>query len=529
MKRLSIGNFQEVGLNTDITADALPPSALTTLRNARIFSNRIVTFGGNREVSTAPVAFTPGHILYVPSSNGAYWVVCGIGMAGTPDDRAVYSYVDATDAWTDISDASIYENLTNVVNWTSCLFNNIPVINHPQSYPQAQDSLAYNADFSQLTWDGVNSWATEQKQCNAIASHKNFLFAMGMIEGGTDYPYVVRWSDAADVGALPGTWDETDPTNLAGKVALSGDGGEIMCGLTLRDSFLVYRETSIHVFDYIGGEFVFSIRDLSPTIGASSRHAVTEFNGLHYFMSKSDIYVTDGNSIKSILNDKIRLEYLFSIGQIDMTRYFVFKNPTLSEIWFCAPIGSTNTNVAFVYNVIKETFSIVDLPETYHIADGHVSEAALTWSTVATTWESEFGSWLVNTNSDTISTAYGFAVQSGATAPKLLELDMIGFLNVAHNPVIERIGLDFEDGDSVTVLEWIPAISIGHDIDFQIGTQEYHNGPITWNPVQTFSEGMRKLDIRATGKLISYRISSSVEGSWWLTGMKFGYEMDGLR
>jgi len=89
-----------------------------------------------------------------------------------------------------------------------------------------------------------------------MRSHKQFLFALGLNEGGTIIPDGVRWSSPADITGIPETWDELDTTNFAGITTLGGDGGNIIDGVSLRDSFVVYRESGITVFDYVGGQFV---------------------------------------------------------------------------------------------------------------------------------------------------------------------------------------------------------------------------------------------------------------------------------
>jgi hypothetical protein len=75
-------------------------------------------------------------------------------------------------------------------------------------------------------------------------------------EGGTPYPFMVKWSNLAVPGALPSTWNEADATQDAGEFDLAEGQDPIVDGLGLKDSFIVYKESSTWALDYIGGAFV---------------------------------------------------------------------------------------------------------------------------------------------------------------------------------------------------------------------------------------------------------------------------------
>lgn len=533
METLHITGFEQVAFNSDVSPDMLPVNALTRAENAHLLTNRVYAIGGYSDLAEVPSLFDPGHSIFVKNDSGSYWVICGTGVENSPsaDDKAVYSY-DGTN-FTDVSSsAAIYSNLLNPNYWTSCLFNNKPVINHPQSYPQTQASASASSDFAEIYWDGTTTWATAGMSCRAIASHKEFLFAMDMTESAVELPYVVRWSDAADPGAMPSSWDETVPTNLAGKVALSAEGGRCLNGKSLRDSFIVYRENSIHTFDFVGGQYVFARRDLSTTIGMVGRHAVAELNGVHYFISQGDIYKNDGSSITSILSNKNKLYFLSNASQEDISKSFVFTVPLIDEVWFCFPAGSSSVNRALVYNVASESFTTVSLTPTYHIASGYPASTVELWSDMTDNWEDAFGSWFVNAPGSMISSAYYCTIESGATKSRLQALNTIGFAtDVDFETIIERSSLRITDSDdSSTILEMYPHHNTGGDtIYFSIGTQDYPYGAITWHPEQAISQSLRKLDIRATGKYFAYRFRSSGKAAWYLAGLTFKYVHDGVR
>lgn len=530
MKTLHITGFEQGGLNSDISADLLPVSAMTTVLNGRIVSNRLYSIGGYENKSTATVLFTPAHMRFIKAATGSYWVVAGIGINGAPDDRAVYSF-DGT-SWVDVSTGTnIYDNLINPNQWTSCLFNGRPIINHPQSYPQTQLTAVSTTDFSEIFWDGATNWRTAGMKCGAMASHKEFLFAMNMTEGASELPYVVRWSDAADPGAMPSTWDETVPTNLAGKVSLPAAGGVCLNGLTLRDSFLVYRESSIHSFDFVGGEFVFNVRSVADTIGAAGRNSICEYLGVHYFVSRDGLFMTDGNSVESVIKDKAKISFLSTVNQESIANSFVFSLPILNEIWFCLPIGAAYPNLAYVYNVDNKNITLVDLQESYHMASGYPASTTPTWASATSTWDEAYGSWLVSSSGSGIPSVYYCTIQSGSTLASLNSLNIIGFgSDISVTAKFERVSLLLEEGDfSFTLLEAFPHFSSPADVYLKIGTQESPFGAVTWHPEVTITPGQRKVDLRATGKYFCYSIRSDAKYTWYMSGMTLKYVVDGER
>lgn len=532
MQSFKITDLQNAGYNSDISPELLPANALTTVNNAHFLANRLYAIGGYEDLGEVPSLFDPGHVRFVQGASEAYWVIFGAGVENSPsaDDKAIYTYSGGTFVDVSVSTA-IYDNLLAPNEWTSCLFSNLVVATHNQSYPQVQLTADSTADFTEIFWDGATTWQAEGMSCGAIASHKNFLFAMNMTEGGTELPYVVRWSDAADVGAMPSTWDETVPTNLAGKVALAAEGGKCLNGLSLRDSFIVYRESSVHAFDFVGGQYVFNQRMIASGIGALGRHSFCEYNNMHYFMSAGDIYETDGNSFSSILTNKARLLLIGTMNQKYAFRSFVFTVPVLGEIWFCFPSGSELVNSAIVYNVESKAITTVDLAPTYHAGAGFPSSSDKTWNDLVESWDNTFGSWYVSSAGKAISQAYFCTVEDGATKSRLGSINTVGFSTSSDfETVFERASLPLtEDYESSTILEVYPHHSASSDIYFTIGTQNTPFDAIDWHDEQTVASGQRKIDVRATGKYFSYRFRSLGKEAWYLSGLTIRFEHDGLR
>jgi hypothetical protein len=169
------------------------------------------------------------------------------------------------------------------------------------------------------------------------ASYKDFLVALNLIKGGTEYPAMVKWSDAALYNAVPGSWDEGDPTTLAGETTLTDMRGPIIDGLSLRDSFIIYGDNEVWEMNYVGGTFVFDFRKRFDDVGILNTNCAVEVDGQHYVFDAFDLYTHDGTSKQSIAHDRVK-DFVFG-GLIKELRHraFVTHNPKLNEVLFCYP------------------------------------------------------------------------------------------------------------------------------------------------------------------------------------------------
>ena len=96
--------------------------------------------------------------------------------------------------------------------------------------------------------------------------------------------------------------------------------------------------------NYVGGAFTFNVREKFKDTGLFARDAVVDLgDGRHVMMSTNDVMVHNGNSIRSVIDDKVKT-FLFS--EIDSTYYyktFLAHNKIRNEVWICFPqTGATN-------------------------------------------------------------------------------------------------------------------------------------------------------------------------------------------
>ena len=513
-KLIQIRDFAKSGLNSDLLPWDLQPSFLTEVRNIRIANSRLNSSSGHYYWSTMPDGIDPGFIGFV----SGFWILCSVD--------SIYAFNGSS--YADISSDLGYPGVADSTDWTGCLLSRIPIANNPSWYPEYWPQLSLGITMEPLPWDATQTWDDANQSCKIMRSHKQFLFALNLVDNGVDIKDGVRWSSPADIGGIPETWDPLDITNVAGITNLGGGSGDIVDGLTLRDAFVVYRESGISVFDYVGGQYVWRIRHLDSTAGLLNKNCIAEVNGIHYFIGDGDVFKTDGNTVTSLMNHRVKNRFLSSIDSQTFDSSYVIKNKATSELWFCIPeVGHTYPNAAYIYNWLDDTWSIRDIPEAKFAAYGAQGSAIVTWDSMVNTWDTIDAPWDRNQRTpfdDNIIAPYnGDLVTIDYSNGQVLE---------GYGSIVERIGLPLEGLDTVTTItRAYPHIKSRGDVFVQIGSQDYPGAPTRWKaPVLFNSEYQRKVDVRTTGELHCFRIYSSVEnGDFEISGIDVEYVLAGTR
>jgi len=375
--------------------------------------------------------------------------------------------------------------------------------------------------------------------CKSMRAFRSFLIALNITKDGVNFPRVVKWSTESATQTLPTSWNETTSTVDAGEFELADSKGDILDGLQLRDSFMIYKEDAVYSMTFVGTPFIFSFRQLSPTIGAIAKNCVAEFDGGHAIFGKGNFYINDGQRIKPILPMKLK-EYVFqSIDGQQTNKCFVTADYGRTEILFCFTADGATTdqpNKAVVWNYITNTFTIRDIPDLSHIGYGNVGNPvrATTWAATTDTWESSTGPW---TMSYDLQDKVLLFADPGNTK---LYRDNSGNKEdtTFMDSYIERSGLTLnEQGqpDQTTVKRIsaiYPKMSISSDntIKVYLGTSMSTEEGITWNSPTTFNPNTQsKVSVRGTGKLYAVKFESTTDMDWELDGYAIDVKNIGAR
>lgn len=530
MSLFNLPNIAVKGINTDIAPWDLPAEYISDGINFRTDKNSIISYGGKSLVAEAPESFSPGYGILLRGVLGNFAV-----MAGT---TAIYAYQTGYDNIsnnTSVPDGEEY-------NWVGCLNGSVLVLNNFAISPvywngrsepvvdlpwNINNSDPYDDDGSGLA---TVTWKEQGYSAKSIRSHKNYLIAMNLDDQVLS-SNSFRWSHPADENGIPFTWDPLNKSGTAGVQALGGDGGEIIDGLSLRDSFVIYSEKAIDVIDLSGDEFIWRRRELSKTVGLLAKNCVVEVKGIHYLMTRGDIVRCDGNNITSIAHDRIqkRLE-LLNTERLD--RSFAFSNDKNKEIWFCIPeLDSDNVTVAFIYQWKEDAWAIRELPvETgYIVAAPEIIATDDAWDDTddTITWETGFEEWNYGA-SDVTFAIHPYSINHATSTLDLLDTSSS---DDELNTFIERTDLPIDGQVQVTTITRLYPQMVGSSpVSIQVGSQDRANGAIRWKPAQEFDPSIqRKLDVRTTGALHCYRIESIGTGAFRLAGIDVEYQLDGIR
>ena len=373
----------------------------------------------------------------------------------------------------------------------------------------------------------------------SIRAFRSFLVALNINRGGIDYPRLVKWSREAGLQDIPSSWIDTTSTVDAGEYELADTKGDILDGLQLRDTFMIYKEDATYSMSYVGTPFIFSFRQLSPTIGAIAKNCVAEFDGGHAIFGKGNFYINDGQRLKPILPQKLK-EYVFTTidgGQIE--KCFVAADYGRTEILFCYTSDGALTlepDEAVVWNYITNTFTIREIPDTAHMGYGNVGNptTSTTWAAASDGWDTITGPW---TMSYDLQDKVLLFADPGKTK---LYRDRSGNKNDTSDMTsfIERTGITVGSNgqpDQTTVKRissiW-PKMSINstNEINVYLGTQMSTQDGVSWGSPVTFNPNTQsKVSVRGTGKLYGVRFESTTDMHWELDGYTIEVEDAGRR
>ena len=600
MALIPVENVGEVGIVKDINPWQLPPNVWSDGNNVRSEHGAIVKSPGYSEVmATVPVA--PYYVTHLVTGVNEYWIVGGLTAIHVYDDSSVSNTLDGgisdaattitvdstvgfesngtitigsedipytgksatqftgcsrggsaaahldgaavsrTNKWYDLTrgpGAGGAYAATATENWTATVIGGVLVMTNGFDEPQYWELIS-GVPATIQKMQNLNNF-TASTECKSMRAFRSFLVALNITTSGINYPRVVKWSTESAIQTTPTSWDVSSATVDAGEYELADSKGEILDGLPLRDTFMIYKEDSIYGMSYVGTPFIFQFNQLSPSVGALSKNCVAEFDGGHFFLGNGDVYINDGQRIQSILPHKIR-DYIF--GEIDGANFkksFVVADYGNTEMWACFPTPTSATNQcnkAVVWNWTNKAFTIRDLPDLAGAGYGTIPDpnSFTTWAAAIPTWSSALGTW-----TETWSQSENVIVMASPTDTKLYrnasgnredDTDMTSF--------IERTGMTMnaqQQNDQSTVKRikavW-PKMEVtgsGNTVNVYVGTQNSTEEAVTWSSAIAFNpDTQSKVSVRKSGKLYGIKFESTGDFDWRLDGYEFELDDAGRR
>ncbi len=513
--------LQPRGIVPDQPGHFVGPESWTGGENVSFRAARIQRVGGLKSVwqDASPFLDDPQHLLYSPNDGVAYWVMCSNDKMSVTDGVTHTAITPAGGL------ASVDYN-----QWVSSQLNGLGV------FTNGADMPIYWGGNTVQACETLPDWPVDTV-CYSLRPCKFFLIGMN-IDGpsGLLNDYLV-WSDAAAPGQVPQSWTAgTD--SQAGDNVLGDETGPILDGLALRDDFIIYKRHATYIMTYVGGAEVMAFRKLWTGVGLLTKNCVAELNGFHYMLADGDIMVHDGQTIRSIADDRIR-ETLFTLmDNANFQNSYVVANPTNNEVYFCIPTGGIpEARYALIYHVDSDVWGTREIPSCPHGAHGIVPTDATaaeepTWEEIDTFWQYTNRKW--NETSQTIGTVNDgvlWAQPDGYNGANVLMLDADVQANgLTVDSLIAKDSFDMGSPGQVKIIRKIwPRITAPNGAVFTIrvgGQVELGDGIALSS--RTFTVGQDDwADFTVMGKYISLQISTEQDIVWQLTGVEIEFELRG--
>jgi len=368
--RLPVSNLGDVGLYKDQPPYSLPPNAWSETDSVRFEAGGVTSLNAQRSVFTA-AGITPIWIQAFPPFDDPMWVYASA--------TAMRVYQQAT-GHTDITRAS-GAYAAGADRWHGFIFQGVGIFNKPSEHPQS-----WTRSLAAKTVDLAN-WIGASYRTWALRPYKNFLVALRIFDGSGWFPYRVRWSNAASPGAVPATWTSF-ANNFAGEVDIAETPDYLVDGMTLGDTFIVYKERSTWGFQLVGGGQVMRNWKIYDDIGAMGRDCVVAIPQGHVVATVDDLVIHNGQpgGAQSILSTKLRKFYNANLNTAFLENVFLCPNRPRKEVWLFYPSSdSTFANSVIMWSWETGRLGFRSITETPFAAAGPVVPAA-----GSDTWASGF-------------------------------------------------------------------------------------------------------------------------------------------
>lgn len=517
------------GVNYDQTPNSLPPNAFSDIVNGRFTRGRLERVGGSQVFAESPTVpeltnarFAQGITiqgnegLFVATASNAYFTVNGS------------SWVDVTplSGWADTD------------TWNLRQYGDSLLLTSLDTVP-----FVLQAGSSQLVQ--FADWPANYK-CQVLFAYKNILIALGVTINNTVQSGLVKWSgvvtpaDLANVG-----WDPADITTVAGENVLPDRDGEIRDGGVLRDSSMIYTDSSVWRMDLsntVAGAspVVFNFRKVFSDDGILRNRCFSEVNGVHYVVGVYDIYINDGFNKQSISDNRLTEFFYDRIGTQDLAFMEHYQRP--QEVILAYGVQEdTAAREAIVFNYFYNTWTRWSYGGAGIFT--HITQAPEFAATIPTwqDWQDQGVRWS-DLNNVTWNALFPQNRERGlyglSNDGRLFRLDVGGAASSATPAelFIERRDVDLDEvfgGSSpIKYISRFVPIMVGEGTVFiQFGGRNALSSPIIWQPERPYVIGQDyKFDLRLSYRYPSFRIRQApADGTLALDGFDFIVHAAGYR
>jgi hypothetical protein len=196
-----------------------------------------------------------------------------------------------------------------------------------------------------------------------VSDASRFLIVFGTNEYGSLVvdPMLVRWGDQESLT----TWAPSI-TNQAGFVRLS-HGSKIVTTLQSRQEIVVWTDSSLYSFQYLGPPYVWGTQLLADNISIIGPNAAAMASGVSYWMGVDKFYKYDGR-VQTLRCD-LRQYIYENINLQESDQVFGSTNEGFNEVWwfYCSITGPSGTGTDNNPNTVVDRYVIYNyLEDTWY-------------------------------------------------------------------------------------------------------------------------------------------------------------------
>jgi hypothetical protein len=198
-----------------------------------------------------------------------------------------------------------------------------------------------------------------------VSDTSRFVITFGVNDYGsaTLDPMLIRWCGQDDLF----NWTP-DPTNQAGFIRLS-TGSEIVSVVQTRQEIVVFTDSAVYSFQYLGPPYVWAPQLLGDNISIISTNAAIIASGIVYWMGVDKFYVYDGRV--NTLNCDLRRFVFNDINQQQALQVFAGTNEGFNEVWwFYCSANSSTIDRYVIYNYAEKIWYYGTMERTAWLDSG---------------------------------------------------------------------------------------------------------------------------------------------------------------
>lgn len=509
----AIDQLDKPGFVPDAPDMQLPPGGWTDSRNV-IYRDGAVEKCRGYAQALGNLSVTA--IWAAPISDGTnYFWTYGANTVMYATDGATHADITGT----------ITLGASDDLNYSGGAFHGYMIVNDGSSIPQSWSPSLGNNLVSLTAWPAIT--------CKVMRPFKDFLFAFRITDNGDYNPRLIRWSDRAGQGALPLSWDFSDPNNQSGINELGQTHDTLVDALPLRDSLIIYKEQHTWATEFIGGGDVFGFRQIFSQIGMITESCALTFGAQQLVVTDQDWTLHDGNSAQSILDGRAR-RWLFN--RINTTRYkrsYLVADYRNRTAYFCFPeSGYDWPNMALGWNWASDRLFPIELggPKTFAVP-GIIPGVAVSFDADSGSFDDAPGSF----DEETYNPFQTRILFLDALAKRAYQNDTgETYAGTPMNVYAERTALPFvkDLGRIRRINRIFPRVTgtAGDQLRFYVGSRSVQDAPTQWRGPFTFTiGGDYKVDLRLSARILDFRVEYSGTNTFRLHGLTFDFENDGYR